>query len=392
MEPIDKNASSSASKSGLPPRVRGVCRDVIQEADREHPADDVLRRRLKDSGLSPDESREAAHVLFSYYRWYGWVDMNLPIPDQLRQARDLAYTFRYKPSGFSDTNLVNRCVPHWIRDVMNVTPEWVRALQSEPTLWLRCKAGKAEELTAKLYDVRNGPLPDSLVYEGKEDLFKRPEFHAGEFEMQDIASQAVSWLCAPKPGETWWDTCAGEGGKMLHLSELMQNKGLIWASDRADWRLKRLKIRTRRAKCFNYRAELWDGGPKLPTKTRFDGVLVDAPCSGLGTWQRNPHARWTTTLTDVRELAAIQLEIMNNTAPSVKPGGKLVYSVCTLTRAETSEVASRFSEAHPEFEPSILPVLPGEKPEARHSAQRWFWPQDWKANGMYVAAWKRKAE
>src|SRR6185503_9755757 len=132
-----------------------------------------------------------------------------------------------------------------------------------------------------------------------------------------------------------WDACAGGGGKTLHLSDLMENRGLIWASDREEWRLKKLKQRAARAKAFNYRAALWDGGAKLPTKTKFDGVLVDAPCGGIGTWQRNPHARWTTTAEDVEELSEVQGLLLANVAPSVKPGGKLIYSVCTLTRSET---------------------------------------------------------
>src|ERR1039457_1138962 len=82
---------------------------------------------------------------------------------------------------------------------------------------------------------------------------------------------------------------------MLHLSGLMENRGLIWASDRVAWRLAQLKRRAARAGVFNYRAVAWDGGPRLPTKTKFDGVLVDAPCSGIGTWHRNPHARGTAT-------------------------------------------------------------------------------------------------
>ena len=94
-----------------------------------------------------------------------------------------------------------------------------------------------------------------------------------------------------------------------------------------------------RAKLFNYRAALWDGSPRLPTKAKFDGILVDAPCSGVGTWQRNPHARWTTTPNDVAELAAVQAKLLGNIASSVKPGGRLVYAVCTLTRAETTAVA-----------------------------------------------------
>ena len=74
------------------------------------------------------------------------------------------------------------------------------------------------------------------------------------------------------------------------------------------------------------------------TKGKFDGVLVDAPCSGVGTWQRNPHARWTTTLQDVQELGAVQLKLLNNVAGSLKPNGKLIYAVCTLTKAETVDV------------------------------------------------------
>jgi 16S rRNA (cytosine967-C5)-methyltransferase len=101
----------------------------------------------------------------------------------------------------------------------------------------------------------------------------------------------------------------------------MSNEGLIWASDRAQWRLaklKQLKQRAARAKMFNYRAALWDGGDHLPTRTLFDGVLVDAPCSGVGTWHRNPHARWTTTANDVLELAEIQKRLLAEAARAVK--------------------------------------------------------------------------
>jgi 16S rRNA (cytosine967-C5)-methyltransferase len=230
-------------------------------------------------------------------------------------------------------------------------------------------------------------LPDAVLYQGAEDLFRTPEFHAGEFELQDISSQAVGLVCNPQPGETWWDACAGEGGKLLHLSALMENKGLIWASDRAEWRLKHLKRRTARAQAFNYRAALWNGGAKLPTKTKFDGVLLDAPCSGIGTWQRNPHARWTTTLDDVKELAAVQKQLLAHVAPSVKPGGKLVYAVCTLSRSETIEVVEAFEKQFPDFKP--IEVLNPLKPDAPASAQAWIWPQDSGGNGMFIASWRR---
>ena len=169
----------------------------------------------------------------------------------------------------------------------------------------------------------------------------------------------------------------------------MQNKGMLWASDRADWRLTKLKRRAGRAKVFNYRSAHWDGGRKLPTKTKFDGVLVDAPCSGIGTWQRNPQARWTTEPNDVRELSEIQRKLLTNAAPSVKPGGKLIFSVCTLTRAETTEVVDHFNATHPDFEPLVFPEIKGSRSPLPSAAAKTIWPQDLNGNGMFIAGWRR---
>ena len=221
-------------------------------------------------------------------------------------------------------------------------------------------------------------------------MFRTAEFHTGEFELQDIGSQAVGLICAPQLGETWWDACAGEGGKMLHLSAIMQNKGLIWASDSAAWRLQRLKRRAARAKVFNYRTAPWDGGPRLPTKTKFDGVLVDGPCSGTGTWQRNPHARWTLTAKDVEELSSLQQALLANVAQAVKPGGKLVYAVCTLTRAETARVAEAFEVQSPDFK--RLSIADPLRPGTPASAQIEYWPQHFGGGGMFVAAWVRRGK
>jgi 16S rRNA (cytosine967-C5)-methyltransferase len=170
----------------------------------------------------------------------------------------------------------------------------------------------------------------------------------------------------------------------------MENRGLIWASDRAGWRLEKLKRRAGRARLFNYRVAVWDGGPKLPTKTRFDGVLVDAPCSGVGTWHRNPHARWTTTRADVTELSGIQKQLLRHAAAGVKPGGRLVYAVCTLTRSETDGVADDFENGCREFAP--LPAVNPLVPELPGQARIWIWPQKQGGNGMYVAQWRKGVE
>jgi 16S rRNA (cytosine967-C5)-methyltransferase len=369
-----------------------IAAEIVAVSSRENPADKVLRDALASRRLpTHQQKREISRAVFSYFRWQGWLNPEQPLAVQLKHALELAEGFAERPETFSDEKLVERAVPEWVRSELEASPAWTRAIQAEPRLWLRAPRGQGRALIEKLgaAKLEKTLLPDAIHYKGEEDLFTRPEFHAGEFEIQDIASQAVGWLCAPKPGETWWDACAGEGGKTMHLSALMENKGLIWASDRAEWRLKNLKRRAARAKVFNFRAALWDGSAKLPTKTKFDGVLVDAPCSGLGTWQRNPHSRWTTTSQDVAELAAVQKQLLANVASSVKPGGKLIYAVCTLTRAETSAVVEEFSGAHPEFEPMPLPQIENLQFITTSPAVT-IWPQDLGGNGMFIAGWRKK--
>jgi 16S rRNA (cytosine967-C5)-methyltransferase len=365
---------------------------IIAKSSRERPADAALRDELRASnGLSREEGAEISRAVFSYFRWRGWLEEKAAIDQQIRQAIELADEFRARPENFSDAELLERAVPSWLASEMELDAKWVRAIQREPRLWLRARKGQGRALAAQLGGCRpygDGILADALEYDGTEDLFRTPEFQSGAFEIQDLGSQAVGWICAPRPGETWWDACAGEGGKLLHLSDLMENRGLIWATDRVEWRLKKLQRRTARAKVFNYRTRNWDGGPKLPVKTRFDGALVDAPCSGIGTWQRNPHARWTTKPSDVRELAEVQKELLAKVAPSVKQGGKLVYAVCTLTRAETVEVVEEFGARFPDFSPlEITNPLASEPVSAGKVLLR---TEDTGGNGMFVAAWARK--
>ena len=376
----------------IDPKLFRIAEQVIAKADREHPADAVLREQLKgQANLSRIGAGEISRAVFNYYRWLNWLDAGLPIADRIRHAIRLADQFSKNVGMFSDAELAAKSIPAWVQAQVQVSPAWLQALQTEPRLWIRTKPGHRDTLGNKLgssFAPESELLQDSLEYLGSEDLFRAPEFHNGEFELQDISSQAVTIAADPKPGQTWWDACAGEGGKTMHMSDLMQNKGLIWASDRADWRLKKLKQRAARAKVFNYRTAPWNGGEKLPTKTKFDGILVDAPCSGIGTWQRNPHARWTTTIDDVMELAEVQFNLLKNAAILVKLGGRMVYSVCTLAKAETTDVAERFTAAFSDFRP--LPLRNPFRPENPKQPQLWFWPQETGGNGMFVAAWERK--
>jgi 16S rRNA (cytosine967-C5)-methyltransferase len=366
--------------------------------------------------LQPPAKREISHTVFVYFRWLSWLDPKAPPQKRLAHALTLHERFTADPKSVKAETLAALAVPAWLwteldfpsessaigsatadpqlKPMASAKAEYLRQLQRDPALWLRARPGTAATLAKSLFACeRTDRAPDALRFTGTQDLFRTEQFTSGEFEIQDLASQLVGLACAPQPGETWWDACAGEGGKTLHLADLMANKGLIWATDRHPKRLDTLKRRAGRAKLFNYRTALWDGPalspsngpPKLPTKTKFDGILVDAPCSGVGTWQRNPHARWATTPDDVRELATTQRAFLDAVAGSLKPGGRLVYSVCTLTRSETTAVADAFSAAHPELEPLAIAVV-----GTSDSSHATLWPQDINANGMFIAAWKRK--
>lgn len=332
--------------------------------------------------LQPPAKRVISHTVFVYFRWLSWLDPKASPQKRLEHAVALHERFIANPKSVKAETLAVHAVPSWLATEMEVPADYLRQLQRDPALWIRARPGQGAALAKSLFACEpTDRAPDALRFTGLQDLFRTEQFKTGEFEIQDLASQLVGIAAAPKPGETWWDTCAGEGGKTLHLADLMANKGVVWATDRNAKRIDTLKRRAARAKLFNYRTDFWDGGSMLPTKTKFDGILVDAPCSGVGTWQRNPHARWTTTPDDVRDLAATQLVLLNNVVGSLKPKGRLIYSVCTLTRSETTAVADAFTAAHPELEP--LDVL-GQKPQIA------LWPHELNANGMFIAAWRKR--
>jgi len=363
---------------------------IVARTNRERPADHELRETLRAArDLAPGDARWISRAVFAYFRWREWLDSKRSLESRLDQAMGFADTYARQPQRFPDDDLVGGVVPEWVSTVMDVTKDWARTLQSEPKLWLRARPGTGAILAEKLGGpevAQPGVLPDSVVYTGREDLFRTAEFHAGEFEIQDAGSQAVGLCCAPKASQKWWDMCAGEGGKTLHIADLLRNKGLVFGTDRAAWRLEVLKTRALRAQLSNCQVVRWEEGQPAPGIGLFEGVLLDAPCSGIGTWGRNPHARWTSKPEDVAELAVVQRRLIEIAAAAVKPGGRLVYAVCTLTRPETEGVCDAFDAAHPEFVPDAVPdPFAVAAPSARH----FFWPRQTKGNGMFVAVWKR---
>jgi 16S rRNA (cytosine967-C5)-methyltransferase len=366
---------------------------VVQSVRPGVPADAALREYLsRNTTLGAVGKRSVSRAVFTYYRWLNWISRSDSFQKQVIAAIGYQQRFDRDPMSIKEEALRARAVPEWLKGEMDVTAPFLRQLQTEPALWIRAKAGTAAKLALAINNAAEAKLPASLKappqiaalrYSGTSDLHKMPQFQSGEFEIQDLASQIVGLACAPRGGETWWDACAGEGGKALHLSDLMGNKGLIWATDRSARRLSILKKRAGRAGMFNYRGAAWTGTTPAPFKTKCNGVLVDAPCSGVGTWQRNPHARWTTSMQDVTELAAVQTGLLAKAALSLKVGGRLIYSVCTLTRSETTAVADAFEAAHPDFEPAPIAL------SADSKSRLMLLPEELNANGMFLAAWKK---
>ena len=197
---------------------------------------------------------------------------------------------------------------------------------------------------------RYSPLGIRLA--GKPSIARHPLFLDGSFEVQDEGSQLLGFLVAPKRGEMVADFCAGAGGKTLLLGALMRSQGRLYAFDVAEKRLAKLKPRLARSGLSNVHPVRIESENDIKIKRlagKLDRVLVDAPCSGLGTLRRNPDLKWRQTAQSVAELTVKQAAILHAASALVKSGGRLVYATCSLLAAENDAVVSAFLAAHPEY-------------------------------------------
>jgi 16S rRNA (cytosine967-C5)-methyltransferase len=187
---------------------------------------------------------------------------------------------------------------------------------------------------------------------GKPALARHPLFASGAIEVQDEGSQLLGFLLDPKRGEMVADFCAGAGGKTLLLGALMRNSGRLYAFDVSEKRLARLKPRLQRSQLSNVYPQRLDSERDARVKRlagKLDKVLVDAPCSGLGTLRRNPDLKWRQTLETVAELCQKQTDILAAAATLLRPGGRLVYATCSLLAEENDAIVDAFLAAHPDF-------------------------------------------
>ena len=231
---------------------------------------------------------------------------------------------------------------------LNETAPAILRLNTEKTnpRDLRENLKEQEIFITKVPDMQN-------AYELKEktNLFLTDEFKNGWFEMQDVSSQLVAPFVEASPGMRVADTCAGAGGKSLHLSNLMENKGQIVAMDIHQWKLNELKKRARRNGAHNIQTKLIDSAKVLKRfHDSFDRVLIDAPCSGSGVLKRNPDAKYKIDGDFVERVKQEQKEILESYAKLVKKGGLLIYATCSVLPSENSEQVNYFLGKNPQFE------------------------------------------
>jgi 16S rRNA (cytosine967-C5)-methyltransferase len=282
----------------------------------------------------------------------------------------------------------------------------VQALADPAPLDLRVNTMKAkrEDVRSALAEagIAAEPTPHSpwgLRLEGKPALNKLPLFTQGQVEIQDEGSQLLALLTDAKRGEMVVDFCAGAGGKTLALGAAMRNTGRLYAFDVSGHRLDAIKPRLARSGLSNVHPaqlahERDDRVKRLAGK--IDRVLVDAPCSGLGTLRRSPDLKWRQSPQTVKDLQARQMAILASAARLLKPGGRLVYATCSLLAAENEAVADAFSTEHAaEFVPlpveQALRAAHADAPESIISGPYLrLWPHLHRTDGFFAAVWERR--
>ncbi len=207
---------------------------------------------------------------------------------------------------------------------------------------------------AGISTVRGRHAPDSLLVSGDASLFDTAAYRDGAFEQQDEGSQLVALVAAPPPRGRVLDACAGAGGKSLALAALLNNAGRVLAIDVHKGRIDDVKQRAGRAGAFNVTAEVVpeDHWPEAIATfaASADRILLDVPCSGLGSWRRRPEARWTLAPHDLDKLEQTQRELIDRAVLALKPGARLIYATCTLLRRENETQVEAALARHPQLE------------------------------------------
>jgi 16S rRNA (cytosine967-C5)-methyltransferase len=302
-------------------------------------------------------------------------------------------------------------LPEWLAEPLKAQlgdQFWplVEAMNQPAPLDLRVNAltDKREDVRKelKLAGIASQPTPFSpwgLRIDGKPALTRLDAFARGAVEVQDEGSQLLALITDARRGQMVVDFCAGAGGKTLALGAAMRNTGRLYAFDVSAHRLDNLKPRLARSKLSNVHpaAIAHERDERIKRLAgKIDRVIVDAPCSGLGTLRRNPDLKWRQSPQAVRELTAKQAAILESAARLLKAGGRLVYATCSLLHAENEDIAAAFTASHPGFRRlSVRELLESAKvPEAASLCNEAgtdlrLWPHRHATDGFYAAAWEK---
>jgi 16S rRNA (cytosine967-C5)-methyltransferase len=196
---------------------------------------------------------------------------------------------------------------------------------------------------------RDALIPEALVLEEPFDMHASALWREGRFIAQSRAAMLVARMLAPEPGQRVLDLCAAPGGKTTHIAALMQGTGEVVAVERNRARAGALARTAERMHASSVRVEIGDARLPRHEGAVYDRVLVDPPCSGLGTLQAHPDLRWRSVAAGVGEMAAVQARILSAGAGVLRPGGMLVYSTCTISPIENERLIASFLDSHPEF-------------------------------------------
>ena len=403
----------------------------------EHPADAVVSRFFRDNrGLGPRERATLAETVYTVLRKKLLFDHLAPSGSGPKERR-LAILGFHGPRDFlksalteQEKNWLDQCDAINPADLMerhrHNLPEWLvqplkdqlgdefwplaESMAQNAPLDLRVnvlkekRADLQKELAqAAIKSVATPYSPWGLRIEGKPVLTKLDAFTRGAIEVQDEGSQLLALLLDAKRGEMVVDFCAGAGGKTLAIGATMRSTGRLYAFDVSAHRLDALKPRMARSGLSNIHpaAIAHERDERIKRLAgKIDRVLVDAPCSGLGTLRRNPDLKWRQSAKAVQELVVKQAAILDSAARLLKPGGRLVYATCSILPQENEAIAEAFTAAHPDFVPldagEVLSQLKVEQAASLCSggetgtAYLRMWPHRHQTDGFFAAVWTRK--
>lgn len=322
----------------------------------------VLRHRRRLARLVGDELPRRL-LLAALVRFLGVSQRQLA---EVVTAKEAGWLSELKAMAEPALSLAERIdFPDWLTERLSAQMDepallaLAQALNQPAPLDVRVNElkGKRDEVLAGLLAeaVEAEPCrlaPCGIRLKGRPSLARHPLYLEGVVEVQDEGSQLLGYLLAPKRGEMVVDFCAGAGGKTLLLGALMRSTGRLYAFDVAEKRLAKLKPRVARSGLSNVHPVCISGENDVRVKRlagKIDRVLVDAPCSGLGTLRRNPDLKWRQTPASVAELTHKQADILAGAARLVKVGGRLVYATCSILSEENDAIVDAFLATHPEF-------------------------------------------